>query len=99
AWHGALRSQTSDRDLVRSLVQRRDLYGSAPLAGIVLRLPAPARPRSDPLSGCLLAASLGQRHAVQLARGLSWTRIRSVQGRDPAAQSAPAGVPRRSHVA
>ena len=36
-------------------------------AGAVLRLPAPARPRADALSRRLLAAGLGERHAVRAA--------------------------------
>ncbi len=45
--------------LFGGLLQRRHLYGSAPAAGAVLRLPAPARPWPDALSGRLLAAGLG----------------------------------------
>ena len=58
-----------------------------------------ARPRPDALSGRLLAAGLGQRDAVHAARSLARSRIRSVQGRNPAAQSAPAGVSRRGDAA
>ena len=46
----ALWPQARHRHAVRRPVRRRDLYGPAPAAGIVLRLPAPARPRPDALS-------------------------------------------------
>ena len=92
---GALRTQASGPDAVRGPVRRRDLYGPPPAAGTVLRLPAPPRPRADALSGRLLAAGLGQRHAVHAVGSLARPAIRSVQGRDPAMQSAPAGVPGR----
>ena len=80
--------------LFGGLFNAADLYGSKPPAGIVLRLSAAARSRPHALSGRLLAASMGQRDAVYTARGLTWSRVRSVQRRNPAAQSAPASVPR-----
>ena len=65
--------------VVRRPVRRRRPIWISPPAGIVLRLPAPARPRPDALSGRLLAAGLGQRDAVHAAGGLARPRIRSVQ--------------------
>ena len=56
-----LRRAPFRRHIVRSLVERRGLYGPAALAGTVLRLPAPAWARPYPLSGGLLAAGLGGR--------------------------------------
>src|SRR4029077_5334597 len=96
---GALRAQAGDRDAVRGPVRRRELHGPPPAAGTVLRLPAPPRPGADALSGRLLAAGLGQRPAVHAAGSLPRPAIRSVQGRNPAVQSAAAGVPRRSDPA
>ena len=52
------------------------LHGFAPAAGTVLRLPARARARPDALSGRLLAAGLGGRHAVRPVGGLARTGIR-----------------------
>ena len=71
--------QAAGRAAVRGPVRGRDLHGPAPAAGTVLRLPAPARPRPDALSGRLLAAGLGQRHAVHAARSLARAGVRSVQ--------------------
>ena len=96
---GALRAQASGRAAVRGPVRRRDLHGPAPAARTVLRLPAPARPRADALSGRLLAAGLGERDAVHAARSLARPGVRSVSRRDPPAQSAPAAVPRRGDAA
>ena len=53
-----------DADLQGS-VRCGDLHGPAATAGVVLRLPAPAWPRTDALSGRLRAAGLGQRDAIQ----------------------------------
>src|SRR5262249_13867834 len=79
--------------------QRRHLHGSTAVAGIVLRLSAPARPWAHALSRCLLAASLGQRHAVHSARSPPRARIRPASILGPAAQSAAAGPSRRGHAA
>ena len=68
-------------------------------AGVVLRLPARPRARPDALSGRLLAAGLGERHAVHADRGLARAAIRSRRQRNPPAQSAPAVVPRRGGAA
>ena len=63
------------RAAVLGPVRRRELHGSAPAAGAVLRLPPPAGTRPDALSGRLLAAGLGERRAVRLLQaclGLSF---------------------------
>ena len=48
------------------------LSGFAPLAGIILRLYPQVTPRTNPLSRCLCAASLGLGRGFCLPRGLSW---------------------------
>ena len=73
----ALRPEVRGDAGVPGPVRRGDLYGIAPAAGAVLRLPAPAQPRTDALSGRLLAAGLGQRHAFHSARGIARAGIRS----------------------
>ena len=94
AWRATNRSRRS-QTLFEGLFDAATYMDLPPAAGTVLRLPAPPRPRADALSGRLLAAGLGQRHAVHAFGSLARPPIRSVQGRDPAVQSAPAGVPRR----
>ena len=69
------------------------LHGPATAAGAVLRFPARPWSRADPLSGRMLAASLGERHAIHADRGFARIAVRSGRERDPFAQSAPAGVP------
>ena len=69
------------------------------LPELYLRLPARPRARADALSGGLLAAGLGRRHAVHAAAILARPRIRSGPQRDPAAQSAAAAVPRGGDAA
>src|SRR6185312_12872701 len=91
-WLRTLRPQArGDADLQRA-VRCRDLHGLAAIAGAVLWLPAPARARSDALSGGLLAAGVGQRHAVQPARSLARSGVRSRTRRNPFAQSTPAVI-------
>ena len=51
--------------LFTGLFQAGTYMESSPSAGTVLRLPAPARPWPDALSGGLLAAGLGQRYPVR----------------------------------
>ena len=72
-----LRPQARGRAAVQGPVRRRHLHGDAAAARAVLRLPARARARPDALSGRLLAAGLGERHAVHAARGLARAAIRS----------------------
>ena len=62
---------------LRRPVRRFDLYRSAPAAGIVLRLSAPAAPRADVLSRRLLAAGLGGGGAVVDGAILPRPRLRS----------------------
>ena len=95
----ALRPQAFGRARVQGLVRRRHLHGDAPVAGIVLRLPARPRPRPDALPRRLLAAGLGQRHALHADRGLARPAVRSRRERNPPAQSEPAVVPGRSGAA
>ena len=85
--------------VVQGPVRRRDLHGPAATAGTVLRLPAPAQPWPDALSRRLLAAGLGERHAVLADRGVPGTGIRSATPRDALAQSGAAAVPRRGDAA
>ena len=70
AWRATDTSRRS-QTLFEGLFDAAHLHGLPPAAGTVLRLPAPARPRADALSGRLLAAGLGQRHAVHAARSLA----------------------------
>ena len=69
-------SSSRSTSLFEGLFERRDLHGPAAAAGAVLRFPAPARPRADALSRRLLAAGLGQRHAVRAARSVARARVR-----------------------
>ena len=90
------------RSVARSFtgpVRRRDLHGSARLAGTVLRLPAPARPRADALSGRLLAAGLGERHAVRAARACARPELDPGRNEVRSAQPDAAVVPRRGDAA
>ena len=80
--------QAFGRARVQGPVRRRHLHGDAPAAGIVLRLPARPRPRPDALPRRLLAAGLGQRHALHADRGLARPAVRSRRERNPPAQSA-----------
>ncbi len=74
---GALRPEAAGRPVVQGPVRRRDLHGPAAIAGTLLRFPAPAQPRADALSRRLLAAGLGERHAVLADRGVPGTGARS----------------------
>ena len=55
--------------------------------------------RPDALSGRLRAAGLGERDAVHAAGSRARARVRRGARRNPAAQSAPAGVPQRGGAA
>src|SRR5206468_11282860 len=96
---GALRPQATGRTAVQSPVRRRDLHGPAAPAGTVLRLPAPAQPRTDPLSRCLLAPGMGERHAVLADRSVPGARARAATPRSALLQSRTAGVSRRGDLA
>ena len=74
---GALRLEAIGLPVVHRPVRRRDLHGSAAIAGTLLRLPAPAQPRADALPCRLLAAGLGERHAILVDRGGPRTGARS----------------------
>jgi hypothetical protein len=85
----------SGRAGVQRPVQSRHLHGFAPAAGTVLRLSTPAWSRADALSCRLLAAGVGERHAVRAARSFARARIRSARRRNSSAQSSAAFVPWR----
>ena len=95
----ALRPEAFGRACVQGPVRRRDLHGPAAVARIVLRLPPREASRPDALSRRLRAAGLGQRDAVHAAGSRARARIRRRARRDPAAQSASAGVPQRGDAA
>ena len=61
---------------VRGPVRRLDLCGLAPASGAVLRLPAPAEPRADLLSGRLQPSGLGGGRAAVSAPVVPWLELR-----------------------
>src|SRR5262249_37450609 len=91
----AMRTEGCGRTDIRGLVPGRRLYGTAPAARIILRVPAPAWPRTDALSGRLLSPGVGERSALSHAAGLPGAGVRSRRRRNPAAPPVAAGLSRR----
>src|SRR5207249_7644307 len=75
---------------LQGLVRCGSLYGAAPIAGTVLRLPARPRPRANALSRCVLAPGLGERDTVYPDRSLAGAAVSSQCKRDPFTQPLPA---------
>ena len=73
----AIRPEVRRDPAVPGPVRRGHIHGTAPAAGAVLRLPAPAEPRADALSGRLFAAGLGQRDAFHVAGSIARPGVRS----------------------
>ena len=63
--------KSASRPGVHGHVRCRDLYGPARLPELFCGFRARPEPRADALSGRLLAAGLGQRHALRPAAGLA----------------------------
>src|SRR5207244_11071554 len=89
----ALRAQEGGGAGLQGPVRRRDLHGPAPPARAFLRLPAPARPGADALSGRVLAASLGGSRALPAVAGVPRPDLRPAPGRDFPAPALSAAIP------
>ncbi len=79
--------------LFKGLFDAATYMESAPATRTLLRLPARTRTRTDALSGCLLAAGLGRRHAAPAFAVFARSRIQPRQQRNPIAQAAATVVP------
>ena len=94
AWLRPLRARRRGRAGVQGHVRRRDLHGSSPPAGIVLRLPprAAARGRRSIRSPARRRPGPRRRRSPCCRPRSAWNSSRPSE-RDPAAQSVTAGLP------